>query len=81
MVQFNWYCARVGDDDEALIWERNFKINIFFPKKSTDVLHFSFSLSALTDVFENNEKKNKTTSVYRLREYIACVAGAWKKWS
>ena len=48
---------------------------------STDVLHFSFSLSALTDVFENNEKKNKTTSVYRLREYIACVAGVWKKWS
>ena len=43
---------------------------------SADVLHFSFSLSALTDVFENNEMKNKTTSVYRLREYIACVAGA-----
>ena len=81
MVQFNWYCARVGDNDEALTWGRNFKITSFFPKMSKDVLHFSFSLSALADVFENNEKKNKTTSAYRLRQYIACVAGAWKKWS
>ena len=39
-----------------------------------DVLYFSFSRSALlarfarelADVFEKNEKKNKTTSVYRL---------------
>ena len=54
---------------------------LLFPKMSTDVLYFSFSFSALTDFFENNEKKNKTTSVYRLREYIAYVAGAWKKWS
>ena len=31
-------------------------------------LYFSFSRRprALTDVFEKNEKKNKTTSVYRL---------------
>ena len=41
---------------------------------STDVLYFSFSrstlvlakLASLADVFEKNEKKNKTTSVYRL---------------
>ena len=28
--------------------------------------YFSLSSSALTDVFEQNERKNKTTSVYRL---------------
>ena len=36
---------------------------LFFPKMFTDVLYFSFSRSALADVFE---KKNKTTAVYRL---------------
>ena len=36
---------------------------LFFPKTSTDVLYFSFSSSALADVFE---KKNKTTAVQRL---------------
>ena len=35
-------------------------------KRPTDVLYFSFSRSALADFFEKNEKKNKTTSVYRL---------------
>ena len=30
--------------------------------------HFSFSRFTLADVFEKNEKKNKTTSVYRLNE-------------
>ena len=34
-----------------------------FPSKSVVV---SFASSALADVFEKNEKKNKTTSVYRL---------------
>ena len=35
-------------------------------RKYTGVLYFSFSRSALADVFEKNEKKNKTKSVYRL---------------
>ena len=35
-------------------------------RKLTDVLYFYFSHSAVADVFEKNEKKNKTTSVYRL---------------
>ena len=30
--------------------------------------HFSFSRFTLADVFEKNEKKDKTTSVYRLNE-------------
>ena len=33
---------------------------------STDVLYVFFSRSALTDVFGNNEKKSKTTSMHRL---------------
>ena len=73
MVQFNWYCERGGDNDKALTWGRHL-INLFFsPKLSTDVLYFSFSPSAL--VLERsrarrsllqNEKKNKTTTVYTL---------------
>ena len=39
---------------------------------STDVLYFSFwrerFARGLTDVFEKTEKKNKTTSAYRLLE-------------
>ena len=55
----------------------NKPVFFFFPKMSTDVLYFSFSRSALApalahfaralpDVFEKNEKKNKTNAVYRL---------------
>ena len=40
----------------------------------TDVLYFSFSLAyfarELADVFEQNEKKNKATFVYRLRFHL-----------
>ena len=36
-----------------------------------DVLYFSFSRYTLADVFEKNEKKNKTTSQYRLRELLS----------
>ena len=35
-------------------------------RKQTDVLYFYFLPSAVADVFEKNEKKSKTTSVYRL---------------
>ena len=31
LVQFNWYCERGGDNDEALTWTRDL-INLFFPK-------------------------------------------------
>ena len=63
MIQFNWYFESGGDNDEALTWGRDLINLFFFPKMSTDVLYFSFSRSALADVFE---KKNKTTAVYRL---------------
>ena len=31
MIQFNWYCEREGDNDEALTWGRDL-INLFSPK-------------------------------------------------
>ena len=31
LVQFNWYCERGGDNDEALTWGRDL-INLLFPK-------------------------------------------------
>ena len=70
LVQFNWYCERGGDNDEALTWTKDL-INLFFPK---DVyrrsLFFFLALPArsheLADVFEKNEKKNKPRSVYGL---------------
>ena len=31
LLQFNWYCEREGDNDEALTWGRDL-INLFFPK-------------------------------------------------
>ena len=65
LVQYNWYCERGGDNDEALQWGRDLT-NLFLAK---DVyrryLFFFISLRArsceLVDVFEKNEKKNKTT--------------------
>ena len=62
-LQFHWYGERSGDNDEAFQWGRDL-INLFFSK---DVYKRSLFFSlALADVFEKNEKKNKTTSVYRL---------------
>ena len=73
LVQFNWYCERGGDNDEVLTWGRDL-VDLFFPK---DVyrrsLFFFIGLRArsraLADVFKKrkeNEKKNKTTSLYKL---------------
>ena len=69
MVQFDWFCEGGGDIDEALTWRIDL-LNLFLPK---DVYVFIFLSRAprspplsLADVFENNEKKNKTTSVYRM---------------
>ena len=31
LLQFNWYCEREGDNDEALTWGRDL-INLLFPK-------------------------------------------------
>ena len=73
LVQFNWYCERGDDNDEALTWGRDL-IKLVFPK---DVYRRSLcffltpharsrALSLLADVFEKNKKKGTTTSVYRL---------------
>ena len=66
---FHWYCERGGDNDESLTWRRDL-INLFSPKDVyRRALFFFLALRArsraLADVFEENEKKNKTTSVYR----------------
>ena len=73
LVHFNWYCKHGGDNDEALTWGRDL-INLFSPKDVYRRSLFFFlavcahsrALASLADVFEKNEKKNKTTSVYRL---------------
>ena len=67
LVQFNWYCERRGDNDEALTLGRDL-INLLFSQRclQTFFIFLSRAVASLADVFEKNEKKNKTTSVYRL---------------
>ena len=63
-----------------LMGERLDKLNLLnlFPKvdyrRSLLLLLFFFSRSALADVFEKSEKKNKTTAVYKrgIRKDIVC---------
>ena len=73
LVPFNWYYERGEENDEALSWERDF-INLVCPKNVYRRYLFFFlaphtrshALSLLADVFEKNEKKSTTTSVYML---------------
>ena len=60
MVQFNWYCEREGDNDEALTWGRDL-INLFSPKDRRSLFFFLTLLARsreFADVFEKKEKKN-----------------------
>ena len=43
LVQFNWYCERGGDNEDALTLGRENKPP-FFPKMFTDVLYFSCNI-------------------------------------
>ena len=72
LVQFNWYCERGGDNDEALTWGRGGGGGVkktFFPKSGQQIFFFFFSRALrsfsrasfareLADVFEKNEKEN-----------------------
>ena len=76
LVQFNWYCERGGDNDKVLTWGRDL-INLFFPKDVYRRSLFFFlalharsrTLASLADVFEKNEKKKKTMSLYKLGKF------------
>ena len=70
LVQFNWYCERGGDNDYALTLGRDL-INLLFSQRclQTFFIFLSRAVASLADVFEKNEKKNKTTSVYRLSRF------------
>ena len=71
LVQFNWYCERGGDNDEALTWGRGGGglnktlvsqrcLQMFFIFLSRALRSFSRASFAreLADVFEKNEKEN-----------------------
>ena len=68
LVQFYWYHERKGDNDETLTWTSDL-INLFFPKDIYRHSFFFFSrfTRKLANVFEKNEKKNKT---YLCTSYI-----------
>ena len=61
LVQFNWYCERGVENDEALTWGRDL-INLFFPKDVYRRSLFFFLalracsrvLASLADLFEKN---------------------------
>ena len=79
LVQFlNWYCERGGDNKEALTGGvGGGGLNKpLFPQRCLQTF-FIFLSRALADVFEKNEKKNKT-SVYMLllllRDSFCCKA-------
>ena len=80
LVQFNWYCERGGDNDYALTLGRDL-INLLFSQRCLQT--FFIFLSRAVASLEKNEKKNKTTSVYRLsflwqpgfnRHFLKCRA-------
>ena len=61
LVQFNWYCKRGGDDDEALIYMgEGLNKPLFFQRCLQ--MFFIFLSRDLANVLEKNKKKNKTTS-------------------
>ena len=55
----HWYIYRRGVIDRRFKW-------VVVGEEENSYFSFSRSASELADVFEKNEKKNKTTSVYRL---------------
>ena len=58
LVQFNWYCERGGDNEDALTLGRENKPP-FFPKMFTDVLYFSFSRGRFARRCFRKERKEK----------------------
>ena len=81
---FHWYCERGGDNEDALTLGRDL-INLLFSQRclQTFFIFLSRAVASLADVFEKNEKKNKTTSMYRLsflwqagfnRHFLKCRA-------